>query len=191
MRNMLSAIFFSVLLMSSSAYAAHDQDCHERHHRHDCHENCPFDGGCFIGVRPNADATQPGIIDQFIFDPDGTVYFNQSNALVFPNTTGTFAPSIGTWKVEDCHVIATVVGFAAAPVALEGGGTDLNVSNYQRATFKFKIINKHTLRAVQRVFRDFSFDEDPLCDEGTVVLNSFAQFDLRKVKVKECDLNVF
>ncbi len=252
MRKIFSAIFYSVLLIGSSAYAGHSSDkhcskdcsndcskdcsndcskncvdncandcpdncsingsgkhrsgkhcsdkhCSDKHcsdkHRSDKHcpeDNCcEFHGGSFIGIRPPRIVGAPGILDQFIFHADGTVYFNQSTQLQFPNTQGTTAAEVGTWTVCGCYVIATTVGYSAFPVAIDGGGTDLNVSNYSRSTQKFKIIDKCTLSAVNRVFRSFTFDQNPLIDSGTVLLDSRAQFELNRVKVLCTDLNSF
>lgn len=162
--------------MGASAYADHHSSDHH-HHSH----SCEFKGGSFVSVRPS------NTEDQFIFNSDGTVFWNQSTDLVFPNTTGTHGPEVGAWKVKGCYVIATTIGYSAAPVQV-GTCCDVDVTFYTRSTQKFKIIDKDTLRAVHRVFRDIPFGQDPLNDSGTVALDSTTEFELHKVKVKVSDL---
>lgn len=142
--------------------------------------------GSFIGQR----GTTPddARIDQLVLHEDHTAYVFQTNALVFPITTGTFAPQVGTWKICDDRLIVTTVGFFANP-ACAPCCCDLNIAGTQRLTQEFEFIDCNTLRVVHRVERNIPFDEDPLTAEGEIVLDSFAQFDLRRVHAKPSDLN--
>lgn len=165
-------VFASLLLVSSSALAG--LDC-----------NCIKDSkisGSFIGLRGSTQAD--AVMDQYILNEDGTVYWNQSSALVLPQIDGTFLAEIGTWSLKGDHIILTTVSAASAPVA----GDDLNINNYTRSTQEFKIINKNTLQVIHRVFRTFNLNENPLTDQGTIVLDSFSEFTLNKVKIRPSDL---
>lgn len=165
----ICAFLISLLLVGSSGYASD----------HHCHEHTIV--GSYIGTR----GTTPddAFLDQFIFNIDGSVYFNQSSALNLPAINGTFIPEVGSWKIVGDYVFVTVIGAASAPVP-----GDLALSSYFRFTQKLKIIDKNTLQAIHRVNRQINLNEDPLTAEGTVILDSDVRFFIRKVKVKPDDL---
>src|SRR5690242_8553108 len=99
MKKIFTALLMSLfLIMSASSFA----DC--------CGK---FFGGTFVGVRSNV---SPAILDQYIFNADGTAIWNQSTALDHPITTGTFSISLGTWKFDGkCHIEATFIDATATP----------------------------------------------------------------------------
>jgi hypothetical protein len=166
-KKLLSTLLLSIALLSaSSAYA----------------DGCKDIVGSFIGQRGST--PDDALLDQFTFHEDGTVYWNQSNALVFPLTTGTSLPEVGTWEIQDDHLVITTIGVAAAP-----DRNDLNISNYHRDTQEFKIKDCNTLEVLHRVFRRIPLDEDPLTADGTIALDSTLHFDLKRVKVRTSDLD--
>jgi hypothetical protein len=75
----------------------------------------PFHGGTFIGQRGST--ALDAFLDQYIFEPDGTAYWNQSRSLVFPLTSGTFLAEVGTWEISEDrdHVFMTLLVLSLAP----------------------------------------------------------------------------
>lgn len=162
--------FVSILLLNSASFAEQ-----------------LFNGGSFVGFRPDVGTINSGLLDFYIFHEDHTASWTQSSDLSFPLNNGTVSEEIGTWKIKGNHVILTTIGVLAEP-AIENGINDLEVSLWTRTTQKFKIINKKTLEVRCRVFIDVPLNENPLTAPGTLFNTSNLRFLLNKVKVNKSDL---
>ncbi len=193
MKKISTCLFFASLVFSNSGFADHGKH-HSGHHDHGKHhssghhndKNHNFEfSGSFVGLR----GTTPddAVMDQYIFDEDGTVYHEQSTALGFPNTTQTHGADVGTWEFKDGFIYATLIGYTADSTTV-GSCCDVNIASYSRDTEKYKVIDKDTLEVQQRVFRTFTLSENPLTDEGTVRLDSRRVFLLKRVKVLRSDI---
>jgi hypothetical protein len=79
-KKLMLSLLSTAVLLGSSAYAS--SGC----------KGCDI-AGSFVAARVSQSSGDP-IMDQIILHEDGTVYFNQSTALVTPITTDTFAPDI-------------------------------------------------------------------------------------------------
>lgn len=183
--------FFSILAVSSisvsSLFASHthhyDSHSHKKHHEE--HHGWENFHGSFVSVRGST--AEDAVMDQYMFNQDGTVYWNQSLAFNLPITTGTFIPSIGTWARHGRHIIATTVSADFGPVKVHKVH-DVNIADYSREMAEFKIIDENTIRVKHRVVKIFSLNQNPLTDEGTTVFDSDAVFDLHRVKILPTDL---
>lgn len=136
---------------------------------------------CFVAgsyVRTTGSTPDDAVMNQFIFNVDGTVYFNRSLSINLPIATGTFLPFVGTWKKKNNFIYVTLVTTQAGPT-----GSDVNVINYARSTFKIKQIDKHTLEIVFQVVKIIPLNQDPLRAEGTTVLSIPSTSIYKKVKV--------
>lgn len=164
---LLSFVFLSTLLLAGSAYAA---------------------SGCVVRTIAGAYVnTHDQIMTQFIFNEDGAAYFNQSNAIDKPITTGTFIPAVGTWEIIDDRFVATLVTTFAAPTVIDGIG-DVTPEVYLRITVEFKILDDSTIQTIHRVIREIPLDKNPLTASGRVISDSFIERDFTKVSVRLKDL---
>lgn len=167
---LLSFVFLSALLFAASpAFAAGNSGCLVR-----------TIAGAYIN-------TDEQIMRQWVFNEDGTAYFNESNAISLPITTGTFIPAVGTWEIVDDRVVATVISTFAAPTVVNGIN-DVTPELYLRLTWEFKIIDDSTIQSVHVVEREFKLDKNPLTSPGTVFADSTAKHTFTKVKVRVKDL---
>lgn len=181
MRKTFVMILFSFFMLTLTSMYATSGKSHK------------FQGGSFVGERAMADPTNPNlllpIVDQYMFEPNGTVYWNQDSSLILPLTTGTFIAEIGTWKLKGDDIIEmTTIGAGAEMVP-----GDINLIGSTRRTQQLRIINKNTLQVLRRVLIVFGVNQDPLtspASAGTVFSNSFAQITLKRVKVQSADLNI-
>lgn len=183
MRKLIVGCLCTLACIGSASLFA-ENDLTVKHQDHSCSSEIKFRGGSFIAQRGNDVDT--AILDQYEFNVGGTIYYNQSNALFNPITSGTFAPDIGTWQQRGEYVYSTTIGFQAIPdVNIPG---DVVLNGYTRFTQKLKIISKDRLETVHRVVYFFDFDQDPLTDNGVLLLDSNARFYLNRVHVKTTDL---
>lgn len=159
--------------------------CHDKHHS--CNENdLEFQHfhGSFVGARGSS--VDDADLFQLMLNEDGTAYFNTSNAIFEPITTGTFIPSIGSWiRTGKKHVLVTVVAANALP---ETGINDVILYKYTRTTLRLKIVDKDILLLEHLVEREINLNENPVVAEGTVLQDVSPNVNLYRVKVKRDDL---
>lgn len=128
------------------------------------------------------------VMDQLMLHADGTAWEWQSNALINPITTGIFSPSIGSWKIKGKKIYVTTIDFTASPDPTVLECCDVNLSNYDRYTQVFRFVDKDTLERIRFAVRSFSFDQDPLTDEGTFLSGSDTVVTYKRVRVVKSDV---
>lgn len=174
----LSFVFLSTLLFAgSSAFATCNNSCVVR-----CNKGCL--ARTVVGSYVN---THDSIMTQFVFNKDGTAYFNQSTAIDKPITTGTFEPAIGSWEIINDRIVTTLVSTFAAPIVVDGIA-DVTPAVWLRLTVEFKILDDSTIQTAHRVVKEINLDKNPLTAPGTVLVDSFVKLDFTKVKVRLQDL---
>lgn len=180
MKKFSALVIFSMILLITTSLCA---SCHKGHKE-------VFRGGTFVGIlRKNIEIQLPVLI-QYVFNEDGTGYWNESNSLALPMTTGTFISEVGTWKRIKDRIILTTFGAIATPVIVPPGINDINLASFTRTTQEFKIIDNNTLQAVHRLSLAIGLDQDPLTSPGIPppILNSCDVFLAKRVRITPKDL---
>jgi len=176
MKNMIRSLFLALTFFASTTFAFDKCDA----------------VGSYIAVRlglPLPDGL--GLLNQLQLHSDGTAYFYASDALLFPLTTGEYAPMIGAWELKKDIITMTLITFGTLPTTA-GECCDLTTFDWQRYTFELRIVDKNTLERLHTVVQSFpnatTDTNTVLFGSGNVVANSTTPFQFKKVHVVKADL---
>ena len=139
-------------------------------------------------------------IDQLTLSVDGTAYWSDSR--FFDRILlGTGLPEVGSWTcLADGSVLVTTIGTTylqnspTGDVPQSGQPLDINIANNVRITQKLSIVDRNTLRQIDRIVTRTSLSSDPLgpgvlgsssCTPSTTPCASAAY---RRIKPKVTDL---
>ena len=155
-----------------------------------CHATSTKLPGSYIGQRSTPEFTS-NRIDQLQLHSDGSAYWNQSYAINFPLSDGTYTPAIGSWKcLGDGTLAVTVIRAISTPYPNATNPTDLEATSYSRFTFNYRVLHNGQLEVFHRVDWNVPFNEDVLLPHsGTVSQNDSTVYKWKKVRVTPSDLN--